>query len=393
MKRRLLFWAMTPIATGSKRGAIEAIGAGVDFDDGDLVLRGNFATVENGKQNGLGKLISGQAAGLTTKENKMLVDFLNKKLKLKNSNVELKSSVGYRLVVHLKPKVKGAAGAKAKLTQFSAAISNTHPGYMRKTTPWGVISAAVPYKHPIIQPSRPMDNSADAKRAAAAVNEFSSAAAALLEDYPLNKARAEAGHAPANFILLRDGATKKPRLFDINMKYKHKWAILADMAVEVGVGKAAGMRILKIPELSGNDAEDYRLRAAKAAEALKDFDCVYVHLKGPDNFSHRGDAVGKTRCLENIDKFFFGQLLKEKILNLNETVICITCDHTSSTDLRAHTLNPVPLLIYYPKIKMGGAPFNENAARASVSHLFREGGARATGLMPLLMRHLRQTRF
>ena len=36
---------------------------------------------------------------------------------------------------------------------------------------------------------------------------------------------------------------------------------------------------------------------------------IYVHLKGPDEFGHDGDAIGKMKNIEEIDKRFFGTLL------------------------------------------------------------------------------------
>jgi len=45
------------------RGVVEAIGIGIDFKDGDLALRGNFATLDNE-----GKIIDRRAGSIIERE-------------------------------------------------------------------------------------------------------------------------------------------------------------------------------------------------------------------------------------------------------------------------------------------------------------------------------------
>ena len=56
---------------------------------------------------------------------------------------------------------------------------------------------------------------------------------------------------------------------------------------------------------------DYEEKARVAADAMQTQNAIYVHIKGPDEFGHDGDAIGKMRNIEEIDKRFFGTLLEK----------------------------------------------------------------------------------
>jgi len=139
---------------------------------------------------------------------------------------------------------------------------------------------------------------------------------------------------------LRDAETevrKPPKLYG-----KEKWAVLADMPLEIGIGKLIGMKVIRAPPPTFT-ASDYEERARKTLALLREFDGVYVHIKGPDLFGHDGDAVGKRKSVEDIDRFFFKPLLKK--LGLNNTRVAVTADHSTPCELKAHSNTPVPFLI------------------------------------------------
>ncbi|MDF2737086.1 MAG: apgM, partial [Nitrososphaeraceae archaeon] len=76
---------------------------------------------------------------------------------------------------------------------------------------------------------------------------------------------------------------------------------------------------------------------------LQKYDMIYVHIKGPDEFGHDGDALGKKQNIEKIDRDFFGTLLKE--LGISNVVIVVSGDHSTPCIKKSHTDDPVPLLI------------------------------------------------
>ncbi|MEM2955910.1 MAG: hypothetical protein QXM25_04255, partial [Nitrososphaerales archaeon] len=101
------------------RGVIEVIGSGVDFKDGDLALRANFATIDKGMN------ILDRRAGrdLSSEEAKILAESINKQVKLSHPKTSFKfvSTVAHRAALSIR--VKGVL--------LSSNISNSDPAYLR----------------------------------------------------------------------------------------------------------------------------------------------------------------------------------------------------------------------------------------------------------------------
>ncbi len=105
-----------------------------------------------------------------------------------------------------------------------------------------------------------------------------------------------------------------------------------------------------------------------------------MHIKGPDEPAHDGDFNKKKEIIEAIDKFFFTSLLPK--LDMNNTVIAGTADHSTVCAIKAHSADPVPLLICGGNIKSDGSlSFSEKAAR-----LGSLGEITGQDIMPLLVK-------
>src|SRR5438309_8885292 len=87
-----------PLETHLSRGVVEALGAGVDFHDGDLALRVGFATVKGDK------LVDRRAGrNLSTEEARELATAVNHEVRLKNgTRFHFQATVGHRAVVVFK---------------------------------------------------------------------------------------------------------------------------------------------------------------------------------------------------------------------------------------------------------------------------------------------------
>jgi 2,3-bisphosphoglycerate-independent phosphoglycerate mutase len=121
------------------------------------------------------------------------------------------------------------------------------------------------------------------------------------------------------------------------------------------------MEIIDVPSSTGHLDVDYPVWAKIALDALGKYDGIYVHIKGPDEPAHDGNYQMKKEVIEAIDKFFFGQLLPK--LDISNTVIAVTSDHSTVCVIKAHSADPVPLLIAGGNIKPDGSlSFSEKAA-------------------------------
>ena len=99
------------------RGVIEIIGSGIDFVDGDLALRGNFATV-----NKSGMIIDRRAGrDIEREEAAELCRYLEERAKFSDPHVSMKivPTVGHRVIVRFR---------HSKIS-LSERLTNTDPAY------------------------------------------------------------------------------------------------------------------------------------------------------------------------------------------------------------------------------------------------------------------------
>ncbi len=345
------------------RGPLEAIGAGLAFQSGDLALRGNFAT------GGEGTTILDRRVGrnLTSEEARELAQAVTRDMRLETpATVVVAATVGYRAAVVFHP-THG---------RLSAKVSNTDPAYARVG---GMGVALATFKEEVLE-CTPLDDTPEAETAAAAVNELTRKSRAIMDAHPVNARRRAEGKLPANLILLRDGGDHLPTLPAMRERFGVTLACFVEMPVERGIAHYLGMGVVEVPHSPGaGRAEVYQAWARKALEVLPEYDGLYLHLKGPDEAGHDGDPAGKRRIVEEIDAHFFGPLVTA--IDLATTIVAVTADHATPCDLRGHSADPVPLLV-----AGAGAPpdragrFTEaSAARGALGRL------RGIDIVPLLV--------
>ena len=323
------------------RGVIESIGSKIDFHDGDLALRGNFATIDKDL-----RLVDRRAGRHILKEEAQAIcETLRRHITFtdKDASVVIEPTIAHRVIVRL----------RHNNVRLSEKITNTDPAYDKI----GGIGIAKPASDEmVIQKSTAQEQTESSKLSATMVNEFTEQAIKLLKDHPVNQERIKTGKSPMNAILLRDPGNRYPRIEPISKKYGVKVACIVDMPVEIGISKVLDMKSFEAGELN-----DYEQKATIAARTIENFHIVYVHIKGPDEFGHDGDAKGKKKNIEEIDKRFFGNLIDS--LNINEATIVVSGDHSTPCINKAHTDDPIPLLISGKEvIKDNSARFTESCA-------------------------------
>ncbi len=353
-----------PFKYSTGRGILEAIGADVTVNDGDLALRCNFATL------GLGEQIIDRRAGrdITTEEAMKLSKAVNERLKLESYPVdfEFRNTIGHRGVLVIRSREK----------PLSSRVTNTDPAYSRMKG-LGVAKTEIEM---VLRKCEPMDNTEEAKTSAKLVNEFVKKSHMVLDEHDVNKRRVVEGKLKANVILTRDAGHLLPKFFNINKRYSVHFASLTDMPIERGISKLAGMHITELPFPSHDLKKDCIIRVNKLLDLLPSYDCFYIHIKGPDEPGHDGKSDLKTQLIAIIDKYFFGRLLQR--IKLEDYIFCVTADHSTPCRLKAHSDDPVPLLISGNKIKGDNSyKFSEKECKKGSLGVLEHG----TELMPKLI--------
>jgi len=301
------------------RGVIESIGAGLPFKNGDLALRANFALCK-------GRKIIDRRVGrkLTTEQGEKLAREINKKIRLKNFSFVFKSTIGHRGVLL----IKGPG--------LSGFITNSDPAYKKKDSQ----SIALKSFKNEIQKVVPLPNfkNEQTERSARLVNEWSERTWKFLQK----------NRCQATCILLRDAGSNLSPIPSIYEKTGLSWGAFVSMPVEKGICKILKMKIIKVP-LYKNLQKTYIKWAETALKEIKKLDALYIHIKGPDEPGHDGDFQRKKEIIELIDKHFFSNLIPK--IKKRNYVVCVTADHSTPCVLKAHSSDPVPLLIWGDDIK------------------------------------------
>jgi 2,3-bisphosphoglycerate-independent phosphoglycerate mutase len=304
------------------RGVVEAIGIGIDFKDGDLALRGNFATLNHD-----GVIIDRRAGRKIEKQDTEAVsNEIEEKIKFSDENATaiITPTIGHRLVIRIRSNCT-----------LSSNISNTDPAYVR-VAGMGIAKAVTDFLK--IEKCLPLDEESHTKLASKLVNELTEQSLDIMKKSKVNERRKENDKKLLNGILLRDAGNIYPKVTPINDLHSMKFSCIVDMPVEIGISE-----ILKMKTYDAGGLTDYEEKAKVAAKAMDEQNAVYVHLKGPDEFGHDGDARGKMENIEEIDKRFFGTLLDN--IDSSKVAVIVSADHSTPCINKGHSADPVPLLI------------------------------------------------
>jgi 2,3-bisphosphoglycerate-independent phosphoglycerate mutase len=311
------------------RGVIEAIGVGTDFKDGDLALRGNFATLnEDGViiDRRAGRRIEREDADEIAKEIEQKIKF-----SVPNTTVVVAPTIGHRVTVRI----------RCDGESLSSNITNTDPAYSR-IAGMGIAKAVTDFMK--IERCLPLEESAISNLTAKLVNEFTEQSIAIMRKSEVNQRRKQSNKKLLNSILLRDAGNRYPKVQPINEMYSMNFSCIVDMPVELGISE-----VLKMKAFEAGGLTDYEEKAKVAAKAMETQNAIYVHLKGPDEFGHDGDALGKTKNIEEIDKRFFGTLLDN--IDTKKVSVIVSADHSTPCINKGHSDDPVPLLVSGDSIK------------------------------------------
>jgi 2,3-bisphosphoglycerate-independent phosphoglycerate mutase len=331
------------------RGVIEAIGIGIDFKDGDLALRGNYSTLNEEEV-----IIDRRAGRHIEKEDaEGIAKEIEEKIKFSHpdASVVVSPTIGHRVTVRI----------RVNSRKLSSKITNTDPAYSN-IGGMGVAKAVGDFLK--IEKCLPLEETEDSKITANLVNEFSEQSIDIMKESKINKKRQEQNKKQLSCILLRDAGNKYPDVIPINEKHAMKFSCIVDMPVELGISE-----VLKMKAFEAGGLTDYEEKATVAAKAMETQNAIYVHLKGPDEFGHDGDAIGKTKNIEEIDQRFFKTLVEN--IDSSKVAIIISADHSTPCINKGHSDDPVPVLISGDFIKNDGTTrmTEEQAKKGSIGLL------------------------
>ncbi|MFC1503313.1 2,3-bisphosphoglycerate-independent phosphoglycerate mutase [Pseudomonadota bacterium] len=303
----LAIFGYDPYEVYTGRGPIEAYGAGIDMQPGDIAFRGNFATVDD--------------------------DFIVLDRRAERINVgthELAEAVdGIRLS-------NGTQVIARALSAHRVAVVLRGDGLSEKITTSDPGTAKEGCK---VVHSTPLDDSLDAQMTAQLINELSEKFYTILNLHPVNHTRRKNKQAPANMILLR-GVGKEIQAPKVTEKYGITGACIAGDRTVLGIARMSGLDTFHQPSFTAGFDTDFLGKAKVAVEKLKQgYDWVVLHVKSPDLAGHDDLPHMKVEMAEKFDHMV-GFILEH--IDLDNCYIGYTSDHSTPCIRRDHSGDPVP---------------------------------------------------
>ncbi|OIQ54291.1 2,3-bisphosphoglycerate-independent phosphoglycerate mutase [Neomoorella thermoacetica] len=297
------------------RGPIEALGAGLQLEPGDVAFRCNFATID---EKGL---VVDRRAGRIREGTSELASSLN--------NIYLSEDT----VAFFAAGTEHRAALVLRGPGLSPAVSDSDPGTACEGRPMRKVY--------------PLDNTPEAAKTARLLQKFLDIVKEKLKAHPVNLAREAAGLPPANAVLTRSAGrvTAIPPLVE---RYKGlKGALIAGENTVLAIGKMAGLEVFSGEGITGSYNFDPVAKARLALELIKRFDLVIIHVKAGDLAGHDGRWDLKIEVAEKLD-LLVGSLLDVLQAGVH---VAITGDHSTPCSVRDHSGDPVPAAIWGPAVR------------------------------------------
>jgi 2,3-bisphosphoglycerate-independent phosphoglycerate mutase len=306
------------------RAGIEARSMGIPIGEGEVVFRCNLVAVKDGK------MWSYSSGYISTGEAHALIDALNRALG--SDEAHFYPGVSYRHIC----KIRGHEAA---------------------------LQAECTPPHDI--PDKEIAEFLPRGKGSEVLNDLMARSEAVLREHPVNRERFANGAIPATQIWLFWGSSRLPAMPSFASRYGLKAAMTSGVDLLNGLAQLAGMEVLQIPGVTDNLENDYSAQVNGAMAALAEYDLVVIHIEAPDEAAHDRAIEAKIEAIERIDDEVVSRLRSYP----KDIRLLVMPDHPTPIEVRTHTDDPVPFLIWGKGVVANGAAaFTEaEAARTGLS--------------------------
>lgn len=305
-----------PAVCFSGRGTLEAASMGVDLAADDVALRCNLVCLTDD-----GAIENHSAGHIATAEARELIGDLQREL----------------------------GGGSDRPVAFHAGVSYRH--LLVLTGGWAspAVACAPPHDHvgEAVRDLMPRARRPEAEATAERLQALHAAAAEILADHPVNRARRERGDDPANAMWVWSPG-RRPTMQTFGELYGRTGAVISAVDLIQGLGIYAGLEKVVVPGATGLHDTDYEGKAEAALDALERHDFVYVHVEATDEAGHARDLDLKIRCIESLDARLTRIILEGLATREIEATVAVLPDHPTPVETGAHASDPVPVAIWRP---------------------------------------------
>ncbi|MDA3970903.1 MAG: alkaline phosphatase family protein [Desulfobulbaceae bacterium] len=294
------------------RGLLEAMGAGITVNPGEVALLAHFVSLQ--EKDGL--LLLGDHPQANPEEISQLVKAINGH-----------GAGDIKLRFHPS---SGLYGILLMSGLVSPEITDTNP--LRKG-------------EPLMESMAWQTSTGVAKESAQAINGYLAWCYHTLAHHEINLTRRRQGKAPINGLV-----SQRPGQLRSVEPFSERWGLkglsISSGLMYWGLAEFLGLEVTKVRD-SGNPGVDLAQRLQLALTS--DYDFIHVHTKAPDEAAHTKNPLNKMAAIESLDQGL-GRVMND--LLDEETMVVITADHsTPSAGPQVHSGEPVPITVVGPGIR------------------------------------------
>jgi 2,3-bisphosphoglycerate-independent phosphoglycerate mutase len=268
------------------RGALSAAGLDFELRPGDVAARGNLASLAAD-----GTITDRRAGRIPDAEAIAVVERLQAGVRVDGIEVFFRHEREHRVLVVLR-----GAGLDPRL-------GDTDPQQIG------------------VAPLAPTPLDPEAKHTADLIGEVDTQVRALLASDP-----------KANVVLYRGFDTHR-ELPGFDVRFGLRAAAVAIYPMYRGIARLLGMDVLGRPA-------DLAEQLAILRDAWGEYDYFFLHHKYPDSAGEDGDRARKIAAIENLD------VVVPELRALSPDVIVVSGDHSTPSQMAAHSWHPVPALLW-----------------------------------------------
>ena len=313
-----------PTANYSGRSPLEALSVGVAMDDDDVIFRSNIVTLTEDEPYEQKTILDHSSGEISTADADVLMDAI--RAEFNSDTFRFYTGTSYRHILVWK-------GGK---------VCHLEP----------------PHDHlgKVIGDYLPQEK---------VLREMMEQSFEVLNNHPLNLARAAAGKNKANSLWFW-GAGTKPKVQNFYEKTGLHGAMISAVDLLKGIAVGAGMKVCEVPGATGSIDTNYEGKAQAAIDALLKEGCdfAYIHVEAPDEMGHQGRTQDKVKSIEYLDSRLIAKV-KQAMEEAGEDFrMLVLPDHPTPIRIRTHTSDPVPYLLYdSTRQQKKRARFTEEEAR------------------------------
>lgn len=295
-----------PAANYSGRSPLEALSVGVQMEDDDVIFRSNIVTLTESEPYAQKTILDHSSGEISTADADILMDAI--RAEFNSDTFRFYTGTSYRHILVWK----------------HGRVSALEPPHDHLGK---VIGDYLPQEKVLRDM---MERSFD-----------------ILNNYPLNLARAAAGKHKANSLWFW-GAGTKPKVQNFKEKTGLTGAMISAVDLLKGIAVGAGMKVYNVPGATGSIDTNWEGKAQAAIDALLKDGCdyAYIHVEAPDEMGHQGRVEDKVKSIEYLDSRLIARVKQAMEAAGEDYRMLILPDHPTPLRIRTHTSNPVPYLLY-----------------------------------------------